>query len=161
MESLLPRSCELARQWVSQRADGELSDFESAHLDGHLARCSPCAAFAHGIEGAVQLLRSAPLARLSRQVDLPVDLLPPRPARTSRRLRLPLSVTGVAGIAVAVAVAAALLVALALPSPQVVPIWDVQLSADNGRAELDSARLTAALARLPAAPAWSGHGAST
>ena len=159
MESLLPRSCELARQWVSQRADGELSDFESAHLDGHLARCSPCAAFAHGIEGAVQLLRSAPLARLSRQVDLPVDLLPSRPARTSRRLRLPLSVAGAAGIAVAVA--AALLVALALPSPQVVPIWDVQLSADNGRAELDSARLTAALARLPAAPAWSGHGAST
>ena len=159
MESLLPRSCELARQWVSQRADGELSDFESAHLDGHLARCSPCAAFAHGIEGAVQLLRSAPLARLSRQVDLPVDLLPPQPVRTSRRLRLPLSVAGVAGIAVAVA--AALLVALALPSPQVVPIWDVQLSADNGRAELDSARLTAALASLPAAPAWSGHGAST
>ena len=45
--SVLPRPslpCERAREWASLRLDGELSQFESAMLESHLARCAACQA---------------------------------------------------------------------------------------------------------------------
>jgi predicted anti-sigma-YlaC factor YlaD len=60
--------CERAKSWTSLRADGELSQLESALLDDHLGRCRSCRAFARGIEdvaaalAAARLERPAPLA---------------------------------------------------------------------------------------------------
>jgi predicted anti-sigma-YlaC factor YlaD len=55
--------CERARSWASLRADGELSELESALLDAHLGRCLSCGAFAHRTEGIAAALRAAPLER--------------------------------------------------------------------------------------------------
>jgi hypothetical protein len=55
--------CERARSWASLRADGELSELESALLDAHVARCSSCRAFASGTEEIVVALRAARLER--------------------------------------------------------------------------------------------------
>ena len=53
--------CERARSWASLRADGELSDLESALLDAHLARCSSCRTFASDTEEIAVALRAARL----------------------------------------------------------------------------------------------------
>ncbi|MDX6452188.1 MAG: hypothetical protein QOH16_2237 [Gaiellaceae bacterium] len=56
-------SCERARSWASLRADGELSELESALLDAHVGRCSACRAFACGTHEVAAALRSARLER--------------------------------------------------------------------------------------------------
>jgi len=48
-----------------------LSMFESALLERHLRGCESCRAFAVSAEAQVALLRSAPLERLERPVELP------------------------------------------------------------------------------------------
>ena len=53
--------CERARSWASLRADGELSELESALLDAHLGRCSTCRTFARSTEEIAAALRSASL----------------------------------------------------------------------------------------------------
>jgi anti-sigma factor RsiW len=53
--------CDRARSWASLRADGELSDLESALLDAHLGRCSSCRTFARGTEEIAAALRAARL----------------------------------------------------------------------------------------------------
>ena len=53
--------CERARSWASLRADGELSELESALLDAHLGRCSACSVFARGTDEIAAALRSARL----------------------------------------------------------------------------------------------------
>ncbi|HXK15518.1 MAG TPA: zf-HC2 domain-containing protein, partial [Gaiellaceae bacterium] len=55
--------CERARWWASLRADGELSELESALLDAHLGRCASCRTFARGTEEIAAALRSARLQR--------------------------------------------------------------------------------------------------
>ena len=80
----ISQTCERAREWVSLRLDGELSELESALLEAHLNRCAPCAAFAADVEGATLELRSAPLERLEQPVVLPLR----RPARTVRVVQL-------------------------------------------------------------------------
>jgi predicted anti-sigma-YlaC factor YlaD len=61
--------CERARSWASLRADGELSELESALLDAHLSRCSACSVFARDTEEIAAALRSARL-----QLPAPVRL---------------------------------------------------------------------------------------
>jgi predicted anti-sigma-YlaC factor YlaD len=51
--------CERARAWASLRADGELSELESALLDAHLARCASCRSFARGAVEVASALRTA------------------------------------------------------------------------------------------------------
>ncbi len=68
--------CERARSWASLRLDGELSELESAFLDAHLSRCSPCRAFAHGVEEVAAALAAACLER-----PAPLALLLPRRRR--------------------------------------------------------------------------------
>jgi ferric-dicitrate binding protein FerR (iron transport regulator) len=51
--------CERARSWASLRADGELSELESALLDAHLGRCDDCRAFAQASDGIAAALRAA------------------------------------------------------------------------------------------------------
>src|SRR5437763_3704452 len=53
--------CARARFWVSLRVDGELSELERALLDAHLVRCADCRAYATGVAGVTDALRSAPL----------------------------------------------------------------------------------------------------
>jgi len=100
--------CERALAWASLRADGELSELESALLDGHLGRCASCRTQAWGIETVAGALRAA---RLERPAQLAFFV--PR-SRTTRALRL-----AAAGAAVAVAAVAALLAPAGhRPAPQ-------------------------------------------
>lgn len=50
--------CERARRWASLRADGELSELESALLDAHLGRCTDCRAFAQASDHIAAVLRA-------------------------------------------------------------------------------------------------------
>jgi hypothetical protein len=64
--------CERARSWISLREDDELSEFECALLDAHLARCVSCSAFADEVGSMTECLRAEPLETLSRPVAVPV-----------------------------------------------------------------------------------------
>ncbi len=64
------RQCDRAREWASRRLDGELSQFESALLDSHLAQCEGCAVFAAEISAVTSTLRAAPLQGLESPVVL-------------------------------------------------------------------------------------------
>jgi hypothetical protein len=63
--------CDRAREWISLRADAELSELESALLAAHLKRCPGCGSFAVGVGTATVQLRAASLERLRRPVGLP------------------------------------------------------------------------------------------
>ena len=63
--------CERARSWISLREDDELSEFECALLDAHLARCAACAEFAADVSSTTLSLRAEPLETLSRPISLP------------------------------------------------------------------------------------------
>ena len=99
--------CRRAHEWVSLRADGELSQFEEVLLDAHVADCEPCRQFVLSVSATTAELRRAPLEPLARPVTLP-------PRR--RALLRPLS----AGAAAAAAAAAGLVAFLVLPQDQAV-----------------------------------------
>jgi hypothetical protein len=63
--------CERARSWISLREDEELSEFECALLDAHLARCTACAGFAADVASTTLVLRAEPLEALGRPIQLP------------------------------------------------------------------------------------------
>src|SRR4051812_34717994 len=94
MRSPRPQLCDRARQWMSLRADGELSELEGALLDAHLGRCSACATFADDLGAVTTALRSAALERPST----PVVVL-----RVPRRRRVRVLQTAVAAALVVVA----------------------------------------------------------
>ena len=52
--------CDRARQWASLELDGELSSFECALLENHVAACPSCAEFRAEIGGLTGALRAAP-----------------------------------------------------------------------------------------------------
>src|SRR6185437_6146389 len=66
-----------ARFWVSLRLDDQLSELEGALLDGHLAGCPACRAFAEDSAVATDRLRAAPL-----EAHEPVRIHVPRRGRT-------------------------------------------------------------------------------
>lgn len=68
----IPKVCERARTYASLRLDGELSDFEHALLESHLAGCEACRAFAADVDALTGELRAAPYERLERPLQLPV-----------------------------------------------------------------------------------------
>ena len=68
----IPKVCERARTYASLRLDGELSDFEHALLESHLAGCGACRAFAADVTALTGELRSARYERLERPLQLPV-----------------------------------------------------------------------------------------
>jgi hypothetical protein len=70
------RSCARSREWVSLRLDGELSELERLLLRRHLARCGSCRAFAADVEGATELMRSAPAEEPSQRRTVRVPALP-------------------------------------------------------------------------------------
>ena len=91
-----PHRCEYARQAVSLRLDGELSEFELALLDAHLGKCADCSAFEADIAPITSAVRTTSL----EPVELPFAL----PSRRG----------GVARMRVLSAVAAAAVVVVGL-----------------------------------------------
>jgi predicted anti-sigma-YlaC factor YlaD len=65
------QKCERMRGSISAELDGELSEFESIRLRGHLRVCASCQAFKADSERFATALRSAPLEPLSRSVSVP------------------------------------------------------------------------------------------
>lgn len=63
--------CARAGQWISLRLDAQLSNFESALLEAHLASCPGCRAFAQTATGLTQMLRAAPLEECSFSFQVP------------------------------------------------------------------------------------------
>ena len=96
MRSPRPQLCDRARQWVSLRADGELSELEGALLDAHLARCAACGEFVDDLGRITTVLRSVALERPSREVVVP---------RAPRTRRVRVLQTAVAAALVVVAAA--------------------------------------------------------
>ncbi|MCP9484712.1 MAG: zf-HC2 domain-containing protein [Gaiellaceae bacterium MAG52_C11] len=64
--------CERTRQWVSVALDSELSQFESALVKNHLARCADCRSFQESARAVTAVVRSSPSERMSRDLYLPV-----------------------------------------------------------------------------------------
>jgi hypothetical protein len=93
--------CERARAWASLRADGELSELESALLDGHLGRCADCRSFADGAVGLAAALRGAGLVR-----PAPLALRGPHRSRAAAVVRT-LQVAAAAAVVVGVGFVAA------------------------------------------------------
>lgn len=152
MEAVRPHGCERARQWASQRLDGELSQIEGARLGRHLARCAACAGFALRVEEVAVAVRSLPLERPSYPVTFPA-------AHGSRCSTTRLMALTACAVVIVAALTSGLIASGQPPGPQI--IGNVQLQPDNGRAELDGARLARAHAKLGPPPLWSGHGATT
>jgi anti-sigma factor RsiW len=96
------RGCSRAREWVSLRLDGELSELERLLLWRHLARCAECHAFSESVEATTRAIRETPQERPSRSLE-PA----PRPARPHARRRLAVAAI-VVGAAAAGAVAGVL-----------------------------------------------------
>src|SRR3954452_13660269 len=65
------QKCERMRGSISAELDGELSEFESIRLRGHLRVCASCQAFKGGSERFATAFGSAPLEPLSRSVSAP------------------------------------------------------------------------------------------
>jgi predicted anti-sigma-YlaC factor YlaD len=99
--NVLSPMCERARSWASLRVDGELSELESALLEAHLGRCSPCRAFARGAEDVAVALATA---RLERPAPLALLLPPNRRRQVARAVRSAAAATLVAAIGAGVAV---------------------------------------------------------
>ena len=84
------QKCEQMRGSISAELDGELSEFESILLRGHLDRCQDCRMFKVDAERLATALRVAPLEPLSRPVAVP----------SRRRSVLSLRVPAAAAVAV-------------------------------------------------------------
>lgn len=71
MSPVRSTACERAREQLSLRLDGELSQLEGAFLRAHLGRCAGCQTFEAHIEAFTSELRSSPLEQLPQPVALP------------------------------------------------------------------------------------------
>ena len=100
--------CDCAREWTSLRLDGELSEFEGALLDAHLARCARCREFARGAATVTVHLRQSALEPLGRPIA--------RPTRRRAVLK-PLRLATAAAAAVAVVVLSSVFGSLRSQSP--------------------------------------------
>jgi predicted anti-sigma-YlaC factor YlaD len=100
----LQRGCARAREWVSLRADGELSELERLLLRRHLARCEGCREFAETVGAVTEVLRTTPQERPSRALE-------PEQPRIRERRRVRLRVAAVAAAFATAGVVAGVLVA--------------------------------------------------
>jgi predicted anti-sigma-YlaC factor YlaD len=115
-------ACRLAREHISLQLDGELSEFEQAALDGHLARCAQCRAYAASTSQVSAHIRMAPL----EQPQFPVVL----PHRS--RVRVPLRTAQAAAAAAVVAV-------IGFSAAGVVPNTEGSLSLSAGNTQVNRA----------------------
>jgi predicted anti-sigma-YlaC factor YlaD len=116
-------ACERCRQWVSLELDLALSDFERVLMRRHLTGCPSCAAFADGVRGTTELLRSAEAVLPATRIGLPAH----RRARAWRH-----ALAG-ASVAASILLAAVALTANRLDSSSTSPVGqggDVSSSSD-------------------------------
>jgi anti-sigma factor RsiW len=98
------RGCGRAREWISLRVDGELSELERLLLRRHLGRCPECREFAEGVRAATLTVRSTPVVRPSRSLEPD-----PAPVRAPRRFRL-VAAAGLAALAAGLGVGVGVLI---------------------------------------------------
>jgi anti-sigma factor RsiW len=98
------RGCGRAREWISLRVDGELSELERLLLRRHLGRCPECREFAEGVRAATLLVRATPVVRPSRSLEPD-----PAPVRAPRRFRLA-AAAGLAALAAGIGVGVGVLI---------------------------------------------------
>ena len=134
----LAQQCETARECVSLRLDGELSELEEAMLRRHVAGCADCRSFEEATESFTTRLRSA-------RLETPAPAFDARLQAAGRRRFI-----GVGAFAAALAAAAAVLFAPGLGSSP----SSLQLSElDSGTTDVTLAAMRAgerARMRLPA-----------
>jgi hypothetical protein len=110
MRRLFPSDeCTRAREWVSLRVDGQLSEFEEMLLDAHLDRCAECQTVAVAVTGLTAALRAAPLEE------------PAFAFRAPRRDRTRVALRAVSAAAVVAVVGLSGLVSLQLSSSRTRP----------------------------------------
>ena len=80
--TVLSKRCVRAREHISLRLDGELSEFERALLGAHLARCEGCRRFESDVRAVTERLRGEPLESLGR----PIVIAPRRRVAAARLL---------------------------------------------------------------------------
>ena len=117
--TVLSKRCVRAREHISLRLDGELSEFERALLGAHLARCEACRRFEGDVRAVTERLRAEPLEPLSRPVVVP----------TRRRIALARVVPGAAAAAAVLAVGLGAMLGLAnSPATETVIASDARLA---------------------------------
>jgi anti-sigma factor RsiW len=117
--TVLSKRCVRAREHISLRLDGELSEFERALLGAHLARCEACRRFEGDVRAVTERLRAEPLEPLSRPVAVPAR----------RRIALARIVPGAAAAAAVLAVGAGAVLGLATSNaPQSIVTSDPRLT---------------------------------
>lgn len=102
--------CDRARQWVSLRLDGELSELENALLQKHLLTCADCAEYDARLHTTAEVLRTTPAMASARRFQIPAPVVVHFPL--TRRLAV---------AAIAVAAAAGSLVGSTLQRPATHP----------------------------------------
>ena len=133
------RTCDRARAWISAELDGELSDFESILLRGHLLLCESCKTFKLDTSALARTLRAAPLETMSR------------PVIVSRRRSVgfrPLRVPGAAALAAMMIASGGLLASLHASSVIRQPRTGVGVLDDQDVHQLQRLKPVAALAEL-------------
>jgi predicted anti-sigma-YlaC factor YlaD len=133
------RTCERARAWISADLDGELSDFESVLLRGHLVLCESCKTFKLDASALARTLRVAPLETMSRPV-----IVSRRRGIGIRPLRLP----GAAALAAMMIASGGLLASLHASSVLQQPRPGVGVLDDQDVHQLQRLKPVAALAEL-------------
>ena len=88
------------RAWISAELDGELSEFESILLRGHLGRCEGCSAFRADSAAFAAVLREAPLEQMSRPVNVSLRrrIAALQPLRAPAAAALAVSMIAVGGL---------------------------------------------------------------
>ena len=90
-----PQICSRAREWLSLRLDGQLSELEHARLDAHVKGCTACADYGRDVAAVTAALREVRLEPL------------PHPIAVGRRARVAVPFRAIhAGAAAAVLIAA-------------------------------------------------------
>jgi anti-sigma factor RsiW len=134
-----PSECSRARESVSCRLDGELSELEATRLDDHLRDCAECSAYARELHALSAELRAAPLEQPKITVFMP----------TRRRPRVRLQTAAAAAAIVAVVSGSSFAVGRAL-GPQAGPAATASSSSDmlGLRADVLNQHMLAMVRRL-------------
>jgi hypothetical protein len=135
--------CDRAREWATADVDGELSSFERVLLNAHLAECPSCREFHASVDAFTHLVRTAPLEKLERTIDI---------GRVRRRVRVSLRIApAVAAMAVTVVGLGSILASSDLRSRSVSDAAG-RIGASSEFAGIDTMNLATAEARANTTP---------
>jgi anti-sigma factor RsiW len=145
--------CPRARQWISARLDGELSELERVLLATHLRRCVSCRGFAAAAGAVAHELRSRPLQHPRRAIAVPP------PARRPRVRRAPAA--GIAAMLGAAAIAGGVVLSTGSSAPGVTgfrqmppPQSSLQVAIRDDQSQVEMKRFRYAVIRRPSTHWW-------